>query len=128
MHIARTLSFSRRRRTETSKHGKPPSPPTTTSEADTESSDGSSGPASRRLQPLRSLLTKKHSSKMSGSAKRWFEIDDNLGVLYQFLGREELEKRRACPAPAHKAHTPRFTHTRRTLARACTGRPAPNTT
>ena len=79
------------------------------SEADTESSDGSSGPASRRLQPLRSLLTKKHSSKMSGSAKRWFEIDDNLGVLYQFLGREELEKRRACPA-AHKAHTPSLAH------------------
>ena len=97
------------------------------SEADTESSDGSSGPASRRLQPLRSLLTKKHSSKMSGSAKRWFEIDDNLGVLYQFLGREELEKRRACPAPAHKAHTPLHAHTHAALLHALAPAEPPQT-
>ena len=96
------------------------------SEADTESSDGSSGPASRRLQPLRSLLTKKHSSKMSGSAKRWFEIDDNSGVLYQFLGREELEKRRACPR-AQSPHPTLHAHTHAALLHALAPAKPPQT-
>ena len=73
----------------------------TTVEENVEPSESSAGSpafdrpsASVTLQPLCAQLSKHHNSrKICGTVKRWFEVDDRLGVLYQFSGRGELERR-----------------------------------
>ena len=88
--IVRSLSFSRRRR---SRAATPRGASGTFDADDTpEAEDAPSGP----LKPLRSELSKAHMSKhrfSSNKAKRWFEVDDELGVLYQFKDYDHLQRR-----------------------------------
>jgi hypothetical protein len=78
--ISRSLSFSRRR-------SKSKTPSGDVVEAAPAAADG-------LLAPLCDELIKRHESSHTGATdKRWFEVDDTLGVLYQFKGRTELERR-----------------------------------
>ena len=79
---------------------------TNTSEA-----DGPSLASDQRLAPLCSQLSKRHHSGgfLKGHSKRWFQVDDRLGVLYQFTDRKEMERRgaRCASARAPRAQRPR---------------------
>lgn len=79
--LAKKLSFSRRRQLDHKEKPRTPSPSTSQDSSDnfaTEVDD-------RALEPLKGLLLKRHQSKGVFSwGKRYFEVDDFLGLLLYY--------------------------------------------
>ena len=109
----RSLSFSRRRRKPSLKGSPTSTSPTesTPTEGESECTDPSEtdGPAASPcvLHPLCSELHKKHicsTSFTKGSAKRYFEVDDTLGVMYLFRGHGDMERRGERPPSQRFPH------------------------
>ena len=103
--LARSLSWGRRRRPPAEKSSNEMHmPERVTTEGDTESTSTENDAAATSpwmLQPLSSPLNKRHASSAGGMsgryAKRWFEVDDHLGCLYQFKTRTDQERRSTRP-------------------------------
>lgn len=112
--LVRQLSFGRRRKKggvthpqcDEVKRGAASQKEQTPTEGDSEETlsegDGRVG-APWVLVPLCSSLKKKHhnATVFSSPAQRWFEVDDLLGVMYQFKDRSSMERRSACLPPLH---------------------------